>query len=133
VPSHHRRLLFPTQTSTDHPTKNLHLQLEEIPFSTSIESIRNTTIRESFPFFTTGNSKSKGSTATPAAAAAAGHRRQPSSPKQVRKSLTQDISTVKGVNQMAVQRDYNKPLQEEEPYLVQVPNPNDPLSQEADI
>jgi hypothetical protein len=27
---------------------------------------------------------------------------------------------VSAVNQMAVTRDYNKPLQEEEPYLVQV-------------
>jgi len=31
-----------------------------------------------------------------------------------------DLAGVKSVNQMAVTRDYNKPLQEEEPYLVQV-------------
>jgi len=30
---------------------------------------------------------------------------------------------VSAVNQMAVTRDYNKPLQEEEPYLVQVGSP----------
>ena len=46
------------------------------------------------------------------------YRRQ--SAAAVRKSLTQDLGSVKGVNQMAVQRDYNKPLTEEEPYIVQV-------------
>ena len=42
------------------------------------------------------------------------------SPKAVRKSLTQDLSHVKSVNQMQIQTDYNKPLTEAEPYLVQV-------------
>jgi hypothetical protein len=45
------------------------------------------------------------------------------SAKEIRRSLAVDLGNVKGVNQMAVQRDYNKPLHEEEPYLVQVPPP----------
>jgi hypothetical protein len=66
----------------------------------------------------TGNSKSK---AKDTAGSRPRHSRQPSV-KDIRKSLTQgvDLAGVKGVNQMAVQRDYNKPLTEEEPYLVQV-------------
>ena len=40
--------------------------------------------------------------------------------KEVRKSLTQNLGGVKGVNPIAVQRDLTKPLHEEEPYLVQV-------------
>lgn len=73
---------------------------------------------------TTGQSKSKESVA------AVGRQQQqqrqqhqqelPSSPKVDRKRLTQDLGTTKGVNQTAVQRDYNKPLTEEEPYIIQV-------------
>ena len=66
--------------------------------------------------FITGNSKSKGSPVGQQEQ----HQNRRQSAAAVRKSLTQDLGSVKGVNQMAVQRDYNKPLTEEEPYIVQV-------------
>jgi hypothetical protein len=57
-------------------------------------------------FFKTGNSKSKD--------------KSTASTKAVRKSLTGNLSGTTAVNQMAVTRDYNKPLTEDQPYLVQV-------------
>jgi hypothetical protein len=57
--------------------------------------------------FKTGNSKSKEKDTT-------------ASLKAVRKSLTGNLAGTSAVNQMAVTRDYNKPLTEDQPYLVQV-------------
>jgi hypothetical protein len=62
-------------------------------------------------FFKTGNSKSKEKSAA--------------SSKAVRKSLTAgNLTGTNAVNKMAVTRDYNKPLTEDQPYLVQVTLPS---------